>query len=288
MDRRTFLAGVPAAVFAADRGRVGRRVGGTHLEVDGRHSRIDGFGVQLYTLRREMATDVDGTLATVAEIGYTEVEFAGLHGLTAREMRAKLDAVGLRAASSHHGVDLVRDGWERTLEDAQALGQRLIVVPGLPGDERTRDGISRIADDFNRAGEMASSAGLSFGYHNHDWEFTALDDGTIPMEHLLDSTDPEHVDWQMDVFWVVQGGSDPFEQLSRRAGRIHSIHVKDRTAAGDMVDVGDGVIDFVRFIPEAERQGLLHAFVEHDQPGDAVDSVRRSLRYLSGLDGGVA
>jgi sugar phosphate isomerase/epimerase len=229
-----------------------------------------------------MAADVDGTLAAVAEIGYAEVELAGLYGLTARQMREKLDVVGLRAASSHHGIELVREGWDQTLEDAQELGQRLIVVPGLPGDERTRDGISRIADDFNRGGEMASSAGLRFGYHNHDWEFDALEDGTIPMEHLLDRTDADFVDWQMDVFWTVHGGADPFEQLSRRAGRVSSIHVKDRTSAGDMVDVGDGVIDFGRFIPEAERQGMLHAFVEHDRPGDAIDSVRRSFRHLIG------
>jgi sugar phosphate isomerase/epimerase len=281
MDRRTFLAGVPAAVLASQQGRA--RPGRAS-----RTRRIDGFGVQLYTLRREMAADVDGTLAAVAQIGYTEVEFAGLYGLTAREMRERIDAVGLRAASSHHGIDLVRDGWERTIEDAQRLGQRLIVVPGLPGDERTRDGISRIADDFNRAGEMASAGGLRFGYHNHDWEFTPLEDGTIPMDHLLDRTDADYVDWQMDVFWVAQGGADPFEQLSRRTGRVRSIHVKDRTPEGDMVDVGDGVIDFERFIPEAERRGLLHAFVEHDQPRNAVDSVRRSFRHLSSLDGGLA
>jgi len=248
-----------------------------------RGRRVDGYGVQLYTLREEMAADVDRTLAAVAEIGYAEVEFAGLYGLTARQMREKLDAVGLRAASSHHGIEAVRENWEQTLEDAQELGQRLIVVPGLPGDERSRDGLSRIADDFNSGGEMASAAGLRFGYHNHDWEFAAFDDGTVPMDHLLDRTDAEFVDWQMDVFWAVQGGADPFEQLSRRGRRVRSIHVKDRTPAGDMVAVGDGVIDFARFIPEAERQGLLHAFVEHDRPDDALESVRRSFRHLSGM-----
>ncbi len=295
IDRRRFLAAVPAVALASTgalgatplraRDPMGRVEPRTLTDSRLGARRLDGWGVQLYTLRNEMNADADRTLAAVAGIGYREVELAGLYGMSPREMRDKLDAVGLRAASSHHGVPEVREGWGRTLEGAQELGQSLIVVPGIPGDERTHDGLARIADDFNRGAELARSAGLRFGYHNHDWEFRPLEDGTLPMELLLDRTDPGLVDWQMDIFWTVNGGADPFEQMRRRAGRISSVHVKDRTVAGDMVDVGDGVIDYSGLLEAAEGDGLLHAFVEHDQPDDALLSVRRSFTHLSGLEG---
>ena len=95
IDRRAFLATAPAAVLAV--GPLGCRATPTPRPA-GR------VGVQLYTLRGVMAEDPDRTLSAIAEIGYEEVELAGLYGMSAAEMRAKLDAVGLRAASSHHGI----------------------------------------------------------------------------------------------------------------------------------------------------------------------------------------
>ncbi len=297
MDRREFFAAAPAVALASggvvSGGLVGRRdLEGSHatsLRATTVHDRvarvvrpIDGFGVQLYTLRVEMAEDAERTLAAIAEIGYREVEMAGLYGLSPREMRSKLDAVGLRAVSSHHGVGDVRGAWDRTLEGAQELGQSLIVVPSIPGDERSAEGLRRIADDFNAAGYAAAEAGLRFGYHNHNWEFEPFPDGTIPMDLLLERTSADVVDWQMDIFWTVDGGADPATYLDRTSGRVTSVHVKDRTAIGEMVDVGDGVIDFSGLIDLAERHGMRHAFVEHDRPVDAVDSVRRSFQHLTG------
>ena len=141
--------------------------------------------------------------------GYVEVEFAGLHGVSARGMRAKLDREGLSATSSHVGIDLVRSRWSEALDVAQTLGQKLIVVPSLPSDERSAEGLARVADDFNHAGEAAAAVGIRFGYHNHAWEFEPLADGRLPMDLLLDHTEADLVDWQMDVFWAVQGGADP-------------------------------------------------------------------------------
>lgn len=272
IDRRAFLGVLPLAALGAGR-----------LRARSRGNRIDDWGVQLYTVRRAMTEDPDRTLAAIAGIGYTEVELAGLYGMTAREMRRKLDAVGLRAVSSHHGLPEVRDGWDGVIEGALELGQDLIVVPSIPNEERSQSGLSRVAEDFNRAGQVAADAGIRFGYHNHDWEFEALPNGTVPMDVLLDLTDADVVDWQMDVFWTVHGGVDPLAQLRRRAGRVTSVHVKDRTSAGDMVDVGDGVIDYETILADAGGRGLRHAFVEHDFPDDAIDSVRRSYRYLAGL-----
>ncbi len=292
MDRRTFFAGL--GVLGIGSVGLGAAVRGRMTDVDERRdprqhagprvgSAVDAWGVQLYTLREALAVDFDATVEAVAAVGYREVELFQLHGLTPRELRARLDAVGLRATSSHYGLDAIRGDLERTIEGALTLGQSLMVVPSIPGSERTPAGLARVADDLNRAGEAVRAAGLRFGYHNHDWELRALEDGTVPMDLLLDRTDGALVDWQMDIYWTVHGGADPLEQLERRSGRVTSVHVKDRTADGRMVDVGDGVIDFAGVLGEALGRGLRHAYVEHDRPGDPVESVRRSYAYLVGL-----
>ena len=289
MRRRDFLAVAPLAAAAACRAAApsGEGAGGGDAGAEalaGSSVSVDfGLGVQVYTLREEFAEDLDGALAGLAAIGYRHVELWQLHGLSATEMRSRLDAAGLRAVSSHYSLDLLRNDLDRTLDGASALGQELMVVPSLDGDERTADGLRRVADDFNRLGERIRDAGMRFGYHNHDWEFEALPDGMRPMDLLLDLTDPALVDWQMDIFWTVQGGGDPMALLGQRAGRVTSVHVKDRSSAGDMVDVGDGVIDFRTILTEADRLGLRHAFVEHDVPADAMESVRKGFAHLNTL-----
>ena len=281
MDRRRFIVAMPAIGFLASKpGRLS--VSGQDL-VSGRSLVVEEIGVQLYTLRALLSEDVDGTLAQVAEIGYRTVEFAGLYGLSPREMRRILDAVGLRAVSSHAGVSDIRGDWASFLEGAQELGQDFVFVPSIPESERPPEGLRKLAEDFNRAGEMAGSAGLHFGYHNHAWEFAALPDGTIMMDLLLERTEPRLVDWQMDIFWVVDGGGDPMAYLESQAGRVTSVHVKDRTLEGRMVDVGKGVIDFARILPRAEELGMLHVFVEHDTPDAPIESVRYSFNALSAL-----
>ena len=278
IDRRSFLGALPgAAVVAGGLPGPGRVWPGAASQVP------SAIGVQLYTVRAVMASDPDGTLAAIAAIGYAEVELAGLYGMSAREMKARLDAVGLAATSSHHSVEEVRGSWAATLEAAVALGQRLVVVPSIPVAERGGEALRRIADDFNRAGDAARATGLRFGYHNHDWEMRPGADGVRPIDLLLDRTEPELVDWQMDIFWTVHGGADPTAELDARAGRVTSVHVKDRTAAGEMADVGAGVIDFQPVLARAGELGLLHQYVEHDQPGDPIESVRASYRALAAV-----
>jgi sugar phosphate isomerase/epimerase len=280
IDRRSFLGALPGVVLLAAGSDGSRRYAG------GLPPRpLEALGIQLYTLRAPLADDLNGTLAAVAAIGYREVELAGLHGLTPRQMRMRLDDVGLRAASSHHGLEEVRGTWSETLEGARELGQGMVVVPSIPASERGAQELRRVAADLNRAGEAARAAGLRFGYHNHDWELAPLADGNRPMDLLLERTEPDLVDWQMDVFWTVHGGADPARYLRTERGRVTSLHVKDRTADGRMVDVGDGIIDFASLVPLAEGAGLKHAFVEHDDPDDPLASARRSFAHLRAILG---
>jgi sugar phosphate isomerase/epimerase len=135
---------------------------------------------------------------------------------------------------------------------------------------------------MNTIGERCRAAGLRFGFHNHADDLQAVD-GEIPLRIFLEGTEPELVTFEVDLFWLVEGGGDPLEYIETYPGRFELCHVKDRTAGGDMVDVGDGVIDFAAIFARAERAGLRHYFVEHDTPGDAAGSIEASFNHLGGL-----
>jgi sugar phosphate isomerase/epimerase len=308
MRRRAFLGGLAAlgvgGAWAVREGRAGDAApggasgsgpagAGSALSSPGGASRglVDPssfpevWGVQLYTVRDRMAEDVPGTLRAVAEMGYGEVEFAGLFGTSPRDMRAMLDDLGLRAASSHHGIDEIRGDWESVLDGAETLGQSQVVLPSLPREARTAEGLRALAEEMNRAGEAARARGLAFGFHNHDFEVTPLESVDVrPLNILLAATDEELVSFQLDLFWAVHGGTDPLDWFRGSPGRFRSVHVKDRTASGEMVAVGQGVLDFARLLTVGEEVGgVRHAFVEHDRPGDSLASIRTSIAHLNTL-----
>jgi sugar phosphate isomerase/epimerase len=252
----------------------------------------EAWGVQLYTVRDRMAEDVRGTLEAVAEMGYREVEFAGLFDWTPAEMRALLDDLGLRAASSHHPMQVIRDDWPAALDAAETLGQSLVVLPSLPPDARTPDGLRSLATELNRAGEAARARGLELGFHNHAFEVTPLEDPVRrgsperPLDILLAGTDPELVGFELDLFWAVEGGTDPEDWFRGHPGRFHAVHVKDRSRSGEMVTVGAGTLDFSHLLQVGQDVGgVRHAFVEHDRPRDSMATLRDAIRYLNSLPG---
>ena len=278
-DRRRFLGVLPVAAVAL----ANLRAADVSTQPTSSQGPLDAIGVQLYTVREAMARDVEGTLAAIAEIGYREVELWRLHGLAASEMGALLDRLGLEAVSSHDSIEVIRGEWPRRLDEAAQLGQSYLVCPSIPRVERTLEGYRRITDDFNEAGEAAGAMGMRLGYHNHDHEFRTID-GVVPYDLLLERCDPQFVDMQADLFWMVHAGVDPLDYFATHPGRFSSVHVKDRTADGDMVDLGEGVIDFAAIFARSEQAGIRHVFVEHDRPNDPMESVRIGFDYLERLD----
>lgn len=237
-------------------------------------------GIQLYTVRSLMAKDVAGTLDALARIGYREVEFAGLHGTSASAVRAMLDHLGLSAPASHVGLNELRKDAAAVFAQSRALGNRYVVVPWIDAAERrTIAGYEAVADALNRFGTAARDAGLRLGYHNHDFELQPIE-GRVPYDVLLERTDPELVDMELDLFWLAKGGADPLAYFSRYPGRFVMAHVKDMAPDGAMVDVGRGTLDFARVFAAAEQAGLRHAFVEHDSPADPMASARASHSAL--------
>lgn len=242
---------------------------------------LSPLGIQLYTLRAAMRQDVERTLTRVAQIGYREVEFAGYFGRTPAQVRDALRASGLAAPSAHVGLpELEGDAGERTIEAAQAIGHRYLVVAWMPeAARRTLDDWRRIAERFNRVGERTRAAGIQYAYHNHDFEFRPLE-GRVPFDVLCEATDPRLVQVELDLFWITHGGGDILAFFRRWPGRVSLVHVKDRTADGRMVDVGAGVIDWPGIVARRREAGIRHYFVEHDEPGDPFASAEASYRYL--------
>jgi len=246
---------------------------------------IERIGLQLYTVRGAMATDMPGTLAAVAALGYREVEFAGYFGRSPREVRGLLGDHGLSAPSTHLGLDDVRLRFDATAEAAHSIGITYLTVASL--DMRgitTVDDWRRTADAFNEAGRRAQSAGLRFAYHNHVVEFRPVD-GRLPMDILIGGTDPSLVAFEMDLYWAVKAGHDPRTFFARFPGRFEMVHVKDATAAPElaMTDVGSGTIDWKGIFAQHARAGIVHYFVEHDNPADPMASIHTSADYLREL-----
>ena len=276
--RRTFLATLGAATLGL---ATGRRALAALAATRTKLSRI---GIELYTLRREAAADLAGTLARVAKIGYKEVEFAGYHNHTPTEVRDLLKQNDLTAPAAHIAIDAIQHTADTTFEDARTIGHEWIVVPSPPrGKYETVDDWKRLAEQFNAAAKQVKAAGFRFGFHNHNDVFRKIGD-VVPIDVLMKETDPSLVSYEMDVYWVVNGGGDPVDLLTRYPGRFRLLHLKDSMGPPDhkMADVGSGTIDFKAIL--ARAKGIEHYFVEHDNPPDAFADIAASYSYLSKLE----
>lgn len=262
-----------------------RRVAGPPDQLSARPP-VAPLGIQLYTVRDLLKRDFEGTIAALAGIGYREVELAGLHGRPAADVRKLLDRHRLAAPSGHYDIPAITDDLDRTIDEAGTLGHRYVVVPWIPEEARTADGYAGVAETFNRAGERLRAAGLALGYHNHAFEFEALRGGRSGYDILLEHTDRALVTMELDLFWIRKAGADALRYFAEHEGRFRLVHVKDMAADGAMVDVGQGDIAWPELLRAAERAGVRHRFVEHDEPKDPLGFARTSFRYLERLGRG--
>ncbi len=252
-------------------------------DLAGPPSAVSRCGVQLYTVRSEMEKSVDATLARVAGIGYKEVEFAGYFGKTPAEIAARLKSTGLTAPSAHIGLAEIRGKWSETLDIASAIGHRYLVCAYLTADQRgNAETYRRLAAEFNVAAQAAKAHGITFAYHNHDFEFQPLA-GTNGYDVLLAETDKGLVHFEMDLFWITKAGKNPTDFFAAYPGRFPLVHVKDMKIDGSMTEVGSGTIPFATIFAKAKQAGIKHYYVEHDQPKDAFASITSSYKALSVL-----
>jgi sugar phosphate isomerase/epimerase len=283
MDRREFLrASATVAAAVAVGGAACSRA--RESVSTPRSFSLDAVGVQLYTVRTLMQQSVDGTLEQVARAGYRNVETAGLYNLPPAALKALLGRHGLRSPSGHYPLDQAESG--EAIATARALGQTWLVVPSVPANlHGSRAAYVELADRFNRIGDSCRAAGLRFAYHNHNVEFETYGQSAPAYDVLLARTNPALVWFELDAYWAYKAGYDPVSYFERFPGRFSLLHVKDGTAppARAMTDVGKGVIDFRRLFALSRTAGLRYAFVEHDQPSDALASIRDSYQHLARL-----
>lgn len=228
---------------------------------------------QLYSSRED--ADLASVLKHLAQTGYTQVEgFGGVMGDPVG-LRALLDAAGLSMPSAHFAIDDLETKPKEMLAVAETLGVKSLYAPYLQPQDRPSDvaGWTAFAKRLAAAAEVVTAAGYHFGWHNHDFEFFTLEDGSTPMEIILKTA--ADIEWEADLAWIVRGGADPFEWIDAHAARITSVHLKDIAPEGECVDedgwadVGEGVMPWAELLAAVRTKTPTRTYVmEHDKPAD--------------------
>jgi len=288
-SRREFL-GLTAAAFAA----------APFASVPALAQRHLLLGLQLYTVRADLAKDYEGTLKQVKAAGVRKVQAnLTMSGKTSQQQRKLYDEMGFIWESIHAGGDALRDTPQATIDEAKAAGIKNITCsfPLYPADRATImagttvDDWKRNIDAFNKVGDLCKKAGLSFAYHNHNLEFRKIGE-VLPYDLLLKETDPALVSMEMDIGWVIAGGADPVAYLTKYPTRYSSVHIKDLKNQGipntnmKMVSaiIGQGIVDWAKVLPAVKKSSVTSAYLELEEPYDPspVGMVAASAAYLKG------
>ena len=225
----------------------------------------------------------------LAELGYAQVEgYGGLYD-DLEGLAAALKQSGLHMESGHFSLDMLRDDQNRVLEIVSATGMKQIFCPHIGPELRPSDaqGWRDFGAGLDATGAAYRSAGLVFGWHNHDFEFNVQADGSIPMEEILNGG--SGLAWEADIAWIVRGGGDPFEWIAQHGNRISSVHVKDIALEGHCVDedgwedVGHGTMDWKGLMAALRATPATLYVMEHDKPNDHERFARRSIAAARGL-----
>jgi len=252
---------------------------------------LAAFGLQLYTLRDDMPKDPKGILKKVADMGYTQIEgYEGdlglFWGMTNKEMKTYCDDLGLDFIASHCNV---KEDFEKKVEQAAEIGMKYLVVPWI-GPQKTMDEWKKIVEELNKMGQVANGSGLRLAYHNHGYSFQQVE-GQIPQDYMIENTDPGLVDFEMDMYWVVTGGADPYAYLEKYANRFRLCHIKDRqkdAPAGERdasCDLGDGSFDYAHLLKVANDNGMQYYIVEQEKYDNStpLKSAAVDAAYLKNL-----
>lgn len=284
--RRSFLAGATAAMAAA--GMPAWAVEKMQL------------GIQLYTVRDDLAKDFEGTLKQLHEIGLRVVQSnLVMAGRPAPQLRKIYDSFGFTWDSIHASGPALRDTPQQTIEQAKAVGINNVTCssPLYPADPKvmaagpSADDWKRNADVFNKIGAMCKAAGMSFGFHNHSREFKAIE-GVPAFDMLLAYTDPSLVNFEMDIGWVRASGADPVAYLTKYPKRFTALHIKDLTPEGipntnnkmNSAIIGKGMVNWTAVLAAARKSAVTRAYLEIEEPYNPspLGMVKASYEFLKG------
>lgn len=235
-------------------------------------------GLALYTVRDAMNKDPKATLKIVADAGYTYFEAAGyenekFYGMTPKDFKALSESFGLTPLSSHQG-GITFDNLDKMIADVKEAGFKYFIIPSPPMDlfksaSKDRD-MSIVGDPeqfvfiLNTIGEKCKNVGLELLYHNHDFEFKKGANGEVVLNYVIEHTNPEYVNFEMDLYWVTKAGNDPVSYFEKYPGRFKIWHVKDMDNQGRFAPVGKGHIDFEKILANKDLSGMNYYMVEQD------------------------
>lgn len=248
---------------------------------------MENLGLQLYSVKEAAEKDLLGVLEKIAKMGYKGAQFAGFFSHSAKDVKQKMDEVGLKAAGAHVQIDDFKDNLEATLAYHQEIDNKLLICPYLPEEMRTtEDDYKRTAELFNQIGEKVTDAGFYFGYHNHAFEFD-LFNGKTGFDILYESTDPKLVKMELDCFWAVHAGHTPEKIMKHYADRLVSLHLKDLMIEnGEPVstEIGNGVINMQELIEQGTAHSVDWFIVEQENfKQDPLESVKQNAKYILDL-----
>lgn len=252
-------------------------------------------GLQLYSLRDMVKDDgIQAVLEAVAKMGYKHVETAGyddgkIYGLAPADFKQRLDDLGMRCTSAHLSQSITKDNeaevmawWDKAIETYNQVGAKYLVQPSMPmNDKTTVDDMKMYCDYFNGVGYKTAAASMAFGYHNHDFEFKFKFDGKYGYDFLLDTVSPNHVFFQIDVYWIMMAGQDPVKYLKERPSQFRTVHIKDEKEIG-----ASGKMDFQPIFEQMQANNVKDWYVEVEKytNNDPVASVQESLDFLNKAD----
>ena len=245
---------------------------------------MKNFAFQLYSARN---TPLQEALPIIAAAGYTEVEGYGENLKDPDAFKVALDKHRLKAVSLHIGRNELKHSMRETLDVARMLDVNHIVCPYLLPEDRPEDkaGWVELAAEFAEINAQISSVGRDFAWHNHDFEFVRLADGSMPIRALLDEAPEMH--WEIDVGWIARVGQDPASWLRTYKDRISAVHVKDVAPDGESkdedgwADVGHGTIDWTGIVSELQQSDCEFFIAEHDNPADLKRFAERSFTTMA-------
>lgn len=237
--------------------------------LNGNSKKAKKFGLQLYSLRDILPQDPKGILKQVASFGYKQIEGyegpSGLFwGMKNTEFKKYMDDLGMEFIASHCNID---KDFETKASEAAAIGMKYLICPSR-GSNKTVDDFKKVSEDFNAKGAICKKNGIRFAYHNHEYGFNLID-GQFPQDILMKNTNPDLVDFEMDIYWVVTGKQDPIAWLKKYPNRFKLGHVKDRiensTERGASCTLGTGFIKYPPIVEVAKQNGMKYFIVEQER-----------------------
>lgn len=279
------------------------------------NSPIKEFGIQLWSVREEMTKNPKGVLKDLASYGYKQIESFGdgppeamFWGMGSLNFKNYLNSIGLDLVSAHCDSDYTlnpkrSDEFKRLADDAAKINMKYLINPFMI-QLKTIDAFKQAAEGFNKQGEICKQAGLKFAYHNHNYSFRKIGE-LFPQDVMMQNTDPSLVDFEIDIYWVVDAGQDPIYWLNKYPNRFRLCHIKDHyqdAITADLVkkekpeepelglnvscDLGKGKIDFAKILKAASAAGVRYFLVEQERYDGttSMESAKNNAEYMKRLN----